>query len=330
MEKPLLKKDNILWVLLFEKILQNVDAFVMVSEQNGKVIFTNNKYLRFFGLKINDIIGKQWIEVIIPDENREAVTKAFDAMKLRRGLGRFDSPVMDVRGAKFFVSWTELTLISDDRALFMFIGRKNEDAPGIGVKVHGDFIRLKTAYKDVVETLFAATRVSDPATAEHAAKVMDYAVLLAERLNLGEERVERLRIACLLHDLGKLVVDEKILLKKDKLTKAEFEEIKNHPTWGAEVVQLVYFLHDIIPIMVSHHENYDGTGYPKKTKGNDIPLEARILSIADVYEALTADRPYRKGFSKEVAITIMESERGRKFDPELIDIFLNILKDRKD
>ena len=143
---------------------------------------------------------------------------------------------------------------------------------------------------------------------------------------MPKERIEKLKTACLLHDLGKLAVDEKILFKKGKLTAKEYDEMKKHPGWGTDVVRLVYFLKDIIPIMANHHENFNGTGYPKGIDGENIPLEARILSVADIYEALTADRPYRKGYSVVEAVVIMKEEKGKKLDPEITDVFLDMVE----
>jgi len=151
------------------------------------------------------------------------------------------------------------------------------------------------------------------------------ATMLARKLKVSRETLEKLRSASLLHDLGKLAVDEKILFKRGKLDREEFDEIKKHPGWGSDVVGLVYILHDIIPIMASHHENFDGTGYPKGIKGDDIPQAARILAVADIYEALTSDRPYRKGFTKKEAIAIMKYEKGRKLDPVITDVFLKMI-----
>jgi HD-GYP domain-containing protein (c-di-GMP phosphodiesterase class II) len=177
--------------------------------------------------------------------------------------------------------------------------------------------------------LFTAAGTTDPETAKHAARSMVFAVALAKKLKISKERIEKLKIASLLHDVGKLAISQKILFKKGKLDREEFDEIKKHPHWGSEIVHMVYFLRDIVPILINHHENYDGSGYPKGVKGDRIPLEARILSIADIYEALTADRPYRKGFSRKEAIAIMEEEKGRKLDPEITDIFLDMVRKRK-
>lgn len=146
---------------------------------------------------------------------------------------------------------------------------------------------------------------------------------------MSKERINRLKTAALLHDLGKLAIDEKILYKKGKLKEFEYEAVKKHSNHGAQMIYPVYFLRDIIPIMKSHHEYYDGTGYPDGLKGDGIPLESRILSIADIYEALTADRPYRMAYDKKRALSILKKEKGHKLDPELTDIFIRMVEDER-
>jgi len=132
-----------------------------------------------------------------------------------------------------------------------------------------------------------------------------------------------------LHDLGKIGVSEKILLKKSKLTKREFEEIKKHPQIGADILRPIQFLRNIIPLVFYHHEKWDGSGYPSGIKGEEIPIGVRIIAIADVYQALTSDRPYRKAYKKEKAIAILKKGSGCQFDPRITGIFLRILQAEK-
>ena len=136
-----------------------------------------------------------------------------------------------------------------------------------------------------------------------------------------------MRIAALLHDLGKLAVDQKVLFKKGKLNEEEFEEVKTHLQWGYDILQLFYFMEDVVFIMDKHHENHDGKGYPMGISGKKIPIEAKILTVADIYEALTSDRPYRKAFSVKDAVAIMEYEKGHKLDPHITDTFLDMVRE---
>ncbi|MEA3490097.1 MAG: HD domain-containing protein [Candidatus Omnitrophota bacterium] len=323
-------KDTLLWDFFIEKLLENMNGYVMVASSRGSVVFANRMYLDHFRFSKKNIAGKNWITSIIPEPGRKAARKVFGDLKQKKTLALFDIPVLGPGDKGGYIRWVAVPLRKKRASFYMFIGRDGKCPAKLPVKVHvvtpG---RFKASYRGLVEALFASSMISEPSTAEHAARVMLFSVLLAEEMKLGRERVERLKVASLLHDLGKLLVDEKILSKKGKLTRREFEEIKKHPHWGAEVVKLVSLLHDIVPIMVNHHENYDGSGYPRGIKGKKIPLEARILSVADIYEALTADRPYRRGFSRKDAITIMEGEKGRKLDPEITDVFFKMIKKKR-
>ncbi len=313
--------------LFFNKLLQNVDAPVMVTDSRGRVVFANKRYLDFFRFSEKDIIGKPWIGMVIPEFKRRPVLEIFKGMKEKKALGRIGAPASVAGIPQKYVSWIGIPLKEKRTFLYMFIGRERKRPAGGRVR---GFVyasgRFNAAHREVIEALFNASMASEPGTAKHAYRVMSFTVPLAEKLRFSKKKIEILKAACLLHDLGKLAVDKRILFKKGKLKKDEFDQFKKHPHWGSEAVDLIYFLRDIIPIMAHHHENYDGSGYPGGVKGDAIPLEARMLSVVDIYEALTADRPYRKGFSVKKAIGIMEEEKGHKLDPKITDAFLDMVR----
>src|SRR5262249_5530385 len=153
-------------------------------------------------------------------------------------------------------------------------------------------------------------------TGEHTDRVTKYALLLAVRLNLSDDELEWLRVGTPLHDIGKIGIDDAILRKPGKLTPDEFETMKTHTTKGAAFLARFPDLAPAVPIARSHHERWDGTGYPDKLKGADIPRLARIVAVADAFDAMTSDRPYRKGLSSDIAFAEVEKQQGRQFDPE--------------
>ncbi|MEM7816645.1 MAG: diguanylate cyclase [Candidatus Aenigmatarchaeota archaeon] len=190
----------------------------------------------------------------------------------------------------------------------------------------------KRAKQNLSEAIFAfarAIKTKDQYTGEHVENTVYYATEVARELNLSEEEIEYVKQAAILHDLGKIGISEKILLKKEKLTKKEFEEIKKHPEIGADILRPIQFLDGIIPLIFYHHERWDGKGYPTGIKGDDIPIGARIIALADVYQALTTDRPYRKAYPKSKAIEIIKKGSGTQFDPKVVDAFLKVLKHDK-
>jgi len=186
--------------------------------------------------------------------------------------------------------------------------------------------KLADLYLSTVEALTMAIDAKDQINHGRVRRVQAYAVGLANAVGYNHEgEIEGLRAAALLHDIGKLAVPEYILNKPGRLTAAEFAKMSAHPTIAAEILSNVEFPYPVVPLVLHHHEKWDGTGYPLGLRGEDIPLGARILAIADCYEALRSDRPYRKGFSKEKSIEIMKREAGRTFDPRLMGAFLSVV-----
>jgi len=133
----------------------------------------------------------------------------------------------------------------------------------------------------------------------------------------------------MLHDLGKIGISEQILLKKGPLTKAEFKKIKEHPKIGVDIIRPIQSFHNLLPLILYHHERWDGKGYPFGLKGEEIPIGARIIAIADVYEALISDRPYRKALSKKEALKIIRKDSNTSFDPKIASVLIDVLKKKK-
>jgi putative nucleotidyltransferase with HDIG domain len=193
-----------------------------------------------------------------------------------------------------------------------------------------DNARLYQALKDqnrqTIEALAEAIEARDAHTYGHSRQVTRYAVRLAQELGLEPERLELIDYGGLLHDVGKIGIRDYILLKPDRLDEDEFEVMKSHPRIGVKIIERVRGLRPTLPIIEAHHERYDGKGYPLGLKGEEIPLEARILSIADAFEAMTADRAYRPAMATEQALSILWEGRGAAWDPELVTMFVELLR----
>ncbi|MFP4459188.1 MAG: HD domain-containing phosphohydrolase [Candidatus Zixiibacteriota bacterium] len=177
-----------------------------------------------------------------------------------------------------------------------------------------------------VDSLVALIEAKDRYTHGHSAMVTYYSIKIAEELKLLENDIKDLKIAALLHDIGKVGIPENILHKKGRLTDEEFEIIKNHPEQGASIIKNIDGTERIVRAIRHHHERYDGFGYPDRIKGEEIPVFARILAVADSYDAMTSNRPYRKKLSREDAMREIEENIGTQFDPDFATIFLEWLK----
>lgn len=186
--------------------------------------------------------------------------------------------------------------------------------------------QLHDLFLSTVSALANSIDARDPYTKGHSERVTAYAVMIAEGLGLSNDEVEKLRYAGLLHDIGKIRIRDHILHKPGRLTKQEFDEMKKHPEYGVEIMRPVDAFKHILPAMLHHHERYDGGGYPYGLAGEDIPLSARILCVADCFDAMTSDRPYRKGMPIAEAVSELSKNKTTQFDSQLVDIFLSVVE----
>jgi putative nucleotidyltransferase with HDIG domain len=185
--------------------------------------------------------------------------------------------------------------------------------------------QINTLYLSTIETLAMAIDAKDQITHGHIRRVQSYAVGLARRVGVNDDKlIKAIEAAALLHDTGKLAIPEYILNKPGKLSPVEFEQMKHHASIGADILSAIDFPYPVVPIVRHHHENWDGTGYPQGLKGTDIPIGARILSVVDCFDALTSDRPYRPRLSDDMALQILRQRRGSMYDPLVVDTFFRV------
>jgi putative nucleotidyltransferase with HDIG domain len=178
-----------------------------------------------------------------------------------------------------------------------------------------------------MEALALAIEAKHLTAHNHIRRVQAYATGLARALGMSRADVDAVGTAALLHDIGKLAVPEHILAKPGPLTQEEYQKVRVHPQVGADIIAAVPFPEPVAPLILSHHERWDGTGYPAGLKGEQIPIGARVLGFAEYYDALTSDRPYHKAMSHDAALAILQQESGKAFDPRLVDTFLRVLPD---
>ncbi|MCM8758137.1 MAG: HD domain-containing protein [Candidatus Omnitrophica bacterium] len=185
---------------------------------------------------------------------------------------------------------------------------------------------LRSTYMRTIKALAQAIDMRDHYTHRHSENVSKYAVKIAKAMNLSEHEIEVIRGACELHDIGKIGIYDNILSKESPLTYEEREQIKLHSLKGAQILEPLNFLEETVQLVRQHHENYDGTGYPDGHRGEQIPLGARIIRLADAYDAMTSARAYRKNpLTKEEAIEEIKKNSGTQFDPKVVDAFLKIV-----
>ncbi|TFB09073.1 HD-GYP domain-containing protein [Candidatus Atribacteria bacterium MT.SAG.1] len=188
------------------------------------------------------------------------------------------------------------------------------------------YTKMRKVYLDTIRALAAAIDAKDPYTKGHSERVAETSVALAQELNLSGRDIENIEYTALLHDIGKIGIADNILGKKSSLTNKEFAIIKEHTIMGAKIIEPVDFLKDSYEAIYHHHERHNGKGYPDGIKSEDIPILARIIAVADAYDAMGSDRPYRKKLNKDKILRELKDQSGKQFDPEVVKAFISVLK----
>jgi putative two-component system response regulator len=185
--------------------------------------------------------------------------------------------------------------------------------------------RLLEAYEATLEGWSHAMDLRDRETEGHSRRVTELSLQLAQAMGMSDEGIVHMRRGALLHDMGKIGIPDSILHKPATLTDEEWLVMRKHPQLAYEMLNPIEYLHESLEIPFSHHEKWDGTGYPQGLKGEEIPLSARIFAVADVWDALTSDRPYRSAWSDEQALAYIREQSGKHFDPRVVDMFLKMI-----
>jgi response regulator RpfG family c-di-GMP phosphodiesterase len=326
---------------LIFKTTQNRDRLIMVVDDSGvirKIVEDGlvragfNVITAENGKAASELIKRQKPDLILSDIDMP-VMNGFDFCKLMHSEPEFSSIPFAAMSSKSDRGAMQRML---DYGAESYISKPfNVDQLVLHVeKLLSDHYRLIIHEKEQLEKekklilasitgLVAALEARDPYTKGHSEGVANIVTGMAEFMGKGKEEVQKLTIGGRLHDIGKIGVKDSVLLKPGKLTDEEFAHIKEHPVTGANILKGIESLSDIISIVLYHHERYDGKGYPDGLKGMKIPLWARMVAVADTYNSLRTDRPYRKGMSREKAFQIIKDVRGTQLCPECVDLFLD-------
>lgn len=183
---------------------------------------------------------------------------------------------------------------------------------------------IRQSYLEIIQAFVSSIEIKDINTAGHSKRVSDIGVMLAAEMDFSNREIQHVRVGGLLHDIGKIGISDYILMKEGPLTQEEFARIRQHPVHGYNILKGIESVEYLIPYIYSHHERYDGTGYPQGLKGDKIPLEGRLLCLADSLDAMTSNRSYKKGKSPDEAYKEVLRNSGTQFDPRIVDIFCKL------
>lgn len=221
---------------------------------------------------------------------------------------------MDDDGRKFLKIMSQLAVISINKE-YLLLNQKRTN------------LELEVAYGATIEAWAHALELRDSETAGHTQRVMDLSLRLSTKLGIPDETLVHISRGALLHDIGKLAIPDKILRKTGPLDEAEWEVMREHPNFAYDLLKPIKYLKDSIDIPYSHHEKWDGSGYPRGLKEEEIPFPARIFSVVDVFDALVSERPYRVAWEKDKAVEYINSKSGEEFDPDIVVAFLEIISE---
>lgn len=304
-----------------DTILDNIPCTVGAITPQYEIVMVNNELTRLLGVKKQEIIGKRCFDVFgagricancpVP---RTLVTKAVQYNTRQEH---------SCSGNKIIFGQTAVPILGGDGEVEYVLEF------GIDITQKVELEQEKTRlFVETVTSLAKLIESRDKYTGTHSAKVRDIAVAVGRQMGLEPEVINELSIAAILHDVGKIGIPEHILNKAGSLTAVEYETIKRHPEIGYDALVNIAPLQKVAKYILHHHERFDGTGYPDQKKGTNIPLVARVLSVADVYEALTADRVYRQAMNIEQALLIMNDGKGTQFDPIILEALFAVLEEQ--
>ena len=303
------------WHATFEALSEGI----FLCNKEGRILLCNAALLKLLGKRSSEVIGRPCWEV---------------AHQTSRRIGKCPAVRMRKSGAREHLVWP-----MGDRWLETVVDPMREDGRITGY-VHFIFDvtdrvqteqRLKDAARKVEQMMDGSIRaiastleMRDPYTAGHQRSVAQLACAMAAEMGMPADRIEGLRIASYVHDIGKIAVPAEILSKPNKLSEHEFGIIKTHPQFGADVLKEIDFIWPVAEITLQHHERLDGSGYPNHLKGEKILLEARILAVADVVEAMCSHRPYRPALGIAKALQEIEGGKGTRYDAEAVNVCVNL------
>lgn len=315
---------------LFGEILDVFPGIIIVCDNKASIIFANKGIEDEFGLKKSDLLNRSFVDFFYNGVKFDRAGSYLSPLvkTLETGLELKKRDVLIK--TKFHVLPTRYKVATKR----LFIAEKAVGVIGFYEKQKkfqyvSDYSSLNLPTTgEQIETLYSfaeAIGARDHYTLGHSEKVAEYSVLIAEHMGLSQEEIELTYFCGIVHDIGKIGVPESILNKPARLTDEERKQIMFHPTKGASILSHISWLEKVLPIINSHHEKFDGTGYPLGLAGDAIPLIGRILAVADAFDAMTSDRCYRKGFPVEKALKELQLNSSKQFDPEVVTVFKSIL-----
>ena len=328
----IIEDENILGVKIWNdsnSVIYSKNSDIIETKVNSKTnreeAFENKQN---FYISNNLVNGKtiKAIKIFLPIKTNNSIVGVYEIIKPYSEIEMHMKPV--IRNISIIVFSglliLYLLLIKIVYDFSMKMVKQNEVLIKNSNELKEAYSKLNLSYKSTIISLSKAIDARDTYTAGHSERVTQISLKIGHVLGLSFEQLNILEIAALFHDVGKIGIPDQVLNKPGKLTNEEFNQIKKHPSIGVDILKSIKFLDDTLSIIHHHHEKYDGSGYPSGISGEAIPLGSRIICVADSYDAMTSDRPYRKALLHSVAINEIVKFNGIQFDPVVVEAFLKI------
>jgi PAS domain S-box-containing protein/putative nucleotidyltransferase with HDIG domain len=317
--------------ILYRSLIETSPDAMGLMDINGTILMHNKQALEVFGFELTeDLRGKNIIDMVAPENYQESLKNA-EKLKTAKIIRNWEVTSHKKDGRPF---WVEIntSMIFDEagkRKSIMAVFKDITERKLAEEELEKSYASLKKTLNDAIDTMAKIVETRDPYTAGHQHRVADLANAIAREMKLGDTRIDQLRMAAVIHDIGKINVPSDILSKPGKLSDIEFSLIKTHPQNGYDIVKGMDFPCSIAKAVLQHHERLDGSGYPNGLKGEDMLLEAKILAVADVVEAMASHRPYRAALGIDEALEEISNKRGRLYDPDVVDACVKLFNSGK-
>ncbi|MDD5648437.1 MAG: PAS domain S-box protein, partial [Dehalococcoidia bacterium] len=309
----------------YRALVENINDVLYTLDTKGNVTYISPAVERITKYKVNDIIGKPFIPLIYPDD-LPGLLDSFNRL-VSGDLEPWEFRVVDDDGRVIFVRTSSRPLYDKGQIVgFASLMTDITERKLSEEKLSESYESLKKTLDDAINTMAKIVETRDPYTSGHQHKVADLAIAIAREMKLEDTRIDQLRMAAVIHDIGKLYVPFDILSKPGRLTDIEFNLIKTHPQSGYDIVKGMDFPCNVAEAVLQHHERLDGSGYPNQLKGDDTLLEAKILAVADVIEAMASHRPYRPALGIDNALEEISKNKDSLYDPNVVDACVKLFK----
>ncbi len=321
-------------VAFLQNILDSSSSISIVStDLDGNILYWNIGAENLFGYTAEEMVGRQKINVLYlegEEDTEDLVRSAGAILSGKKKSARCEVREVTKDGRRLWINMTLTPRLNERGRVIgiLGIGEDVTDRRQAEEDLHRSLRQVRQSLDGVIQAMVLAVEIRDPYTAGHQRVVADLACAIAREMGLSEDRVEGLLMAGVVHDLGKISVPSEILSKPGRLTEIQFDMIKTHPEVGYEIMRNIDFPWPVARIMLQHHERMDGSGYPAGLMGEEILLEARILAVADVVEAMASHRPYRPSLGIDQALAEILKNRGRLYDPDVVDTCLALFNDK--